>query len=217
MTNIFKNPRKITLRDQLFNAGQTALADAGWRVSRVPGMGKSSVRRIEKDGEEHLVSIRTTQDQFIAFPPKPKGKGWVTLDDVDAVIAVSVDANVPPKAALVHWLPGDEMRQRFNRALRARADAGHSRPPGRGIWVPLYIKDDDTVRHVGGGAGLDHPAMAKIPLRDVEPSREAPGGGSPQGEARGEDDEGSVIDQAKRMISQRIGIPESAIRITIEA
>lgn len=213
MTNIFKTSRKITLRDQLFQAGVRALMDAGWQVSRAPGMGKSSVRRIEKDGQQMLVSIRTSQDQFIAFPPKAKGKGWVTLDEVDAVIAVSVDANVPPKKALVHWLPGDETRERFNRALKARADAGHSRPPGRGIWVPLYIKDDDTVRHVGGGAGLDHPAMATIALDDVPPSREAPAT-----EATGEqDDQRSVIDQAKRMISEHIGVPMAAIRITIEA
>src|SRR5258705_3520511 len=110
MTNIFKTPEKRGRKTRLFQIGVQTLEKEGWAVTRQKGLGKSSVRRIAKDGESKLVSIRTTQDQWIAFPPEPNAKGWTTLDDVEVVVAVSVDANVPPQEALVHWLPAKEMR-----------------------------------------------------------------------------------------------------------
>src|SRR5687768_405192 len=158
VTNIFKDPEKHKRKKRLFQIGVETLEKAGWSVTKEK-LGKSSVRRITKNGESKLVSIRTTQDQWIAFPPKPQGKGWVTLDDVDVVLAVSVDANVPPKEALVHWLPGDEMRERFDLALKARKKADRVQPDRRGVWIPLYEREDASanVSYVGGGAGLDHP------------------------------------------------------------
>jgi hypothetical protein len=44
------------------------------------------------------VSIRTTQNQWIAFPRRLDNKGWGTLSDVDVVLAVSVDDVEQPKA-----------------------------------------------------------------------------------------------------------------------
>ena len=67
MTNIFGQPEKLDLKRELFAIGVKALEDAGWTVERATGSGKSSVRRIKKGGESKLVSIRTTQDRWIAF------------------------------------------------------------------------------------------------------------------------------------------------------
>jgi hypothetical protein len=75
----------------LFDIGVEALEKEGWKVSRVPGSGKSSLRRITRGTESLDVSIRTTQDTWIAFPRTPDDKSWRTLSDVDAVVAVSVD------------------------------------------------------------------------------------------------------------------------------
>ena len=104
------------------------------------GRARAGERQVErsphlKGGVTKLVSIRTTQDTWIAFPRTEEDKGWRTLDDVDQVVAVSVDDRQNPKFAKVHILDGNEMRDRFNRAYAARKKAGHSIPIGRGVWV----------------------------------------------------------------------------------
>jgi hypothetical protein len=213
MTNIFKTTEKRDRKKQLFRIGIETLQKHGWTVTREKGLGKSSVRRITRNGESSLVSIRTTQDQWIAFPPKPKDKGWVTLDEVDVVVAVSVDAQVPPQEALVHWLPADEMRERFDQALKARKEANRVQPDRRGVWIPLYEREDDSenVSYVGGGAGLDHPPIARILLSGPDAEPPAPLRGDDQGEHQ------LTIAEAKRRLAFTLGVPESSIRITVEA
>jgi hypothetical protein len=214
MTDIFETPEKVERKHRLFQIGLETLQGQGWSVAREEGLGKSSVRRITKNGQSKLVSIRTSQDQWIAFPPKPNGKGWITLDDVDVVLAVSVDANEPPKEALVHWLDAAEMRQRFDRAAKARRDAGRVLAKRRGVWIPLYLREDESesVSYVGGGAGLDYPEIARVPMSG--------GSSTPTTGARGgidNDEEGLTIAEAKRGLSFSLGVPESSIRITVEA
>ena len=131
MTNVSATPEKVELRRRLFGLGEKALEQDGWRIERVPGSGKSSVRRIIRNGESHVVSIRTSQDTWIAFPRSADGNGWVTLDDVDTVIAVTVDDREAPKWAAAYMVSAEEMRQRFDRAYHARKDAGH---PPCGAW-----------------------------------------------------------------------------------
>jgi len=227
MTNVFKEPGKAELKYRLFEIGVGALENEGWVVTKEKGLGKSSVRRITKGKESLLASVRTTQDQWIAFPPKPEG-GWVTLDEVDVVIAVSVDSGTPPREALVHWLPGDEMRNRFDQAAAARKRAGHEYPKPnmrRGLWVPLYIHDDGrTARFAGGGAGLDHPAMARVKLRGDPPRHPSRVGvsappampGATEVIAGTAGDLLSAIANAKRQLAAELGISEDSIRIIIE-
>src|SRR5687768_11138979 len=143
MTNIFKSGDKRWRKRRLFQIGLEVLEKDGWRVSRERGMGKASVRRIERPGESRLVTIRTTLDQWIAFPTKPKGKGWVTLDEVDVVVAVSVDNPDSPRDVLVHWIAADDMRQRFDAAYRARKAVNRVQPERRGLWIPLYQREDE--------------------------------------------------------------------------
>ncbi len=166
MTDVFKTPEKKPLKDRLFAIGLEALRSQGWAIERIPGEGKASVRLISKSGEKsRRVSIRTTQDQWIAFPRRLDDKGWITLSDVDVVLAVSVDDALHPTAALVHWIEGDDMRARFDRTYEARRKAGHQIHLGRGVWLPLYIADDhNTARYAGGGAGLDNPEIARVHL-----------------------------------------------------
>ena len=217
MTNIFNDPKKHERKKRLFQIGVETLQRRGWAVTKEK-LGKSSVRRISKNGDSKLVSIRTTQDQWIAFPPKPDGKGWITLDDVDVVIAVSVDANDPPREALVHWLPGDDMRKRFTVALRARLAADRVQPDRRGVWIPLYMREEDNrenVSYIGGGAGLDYPEVARVPMN---------GGAAlpPRGAgAEVDHDESSndllTIAEAKRRLARTLGVAESSIKIMVEA
>src|SRR5712664_1558441 len=99
MTNVNLTPEKGSLRDTLFQFGIETLQQHGWSVERIPGIGKSSVRRITKGGKNRKVSIRTSQDTWIAFPRNKKDNGWATLSDVDLVLAVSVDDGHNPKFA----------------------------------------------------------------------------------------------------------------------
>ncbi len=212
MTNIFGDSEKVAIKTQLFAAGIKALERAGYKVERIQGSGKSSVRRISKGKESKVVSIRTTQDTWIAFPRTEHDKGWRTLDEVDLVVAASVDDRHNPKFAKVHMLDGDEMRDRFNRAYAARMRAGHSIPIGSGVWVSLYIPEgNEHVSHVGAGAGLKTPPIATIPLiDDVSPAVEAVAGVENNFEPLS-------IPDAKRRLALTLGVEPENIKITVDA
>ena len=227
MTNIYKTPEKKEIRDRLFNAALRALRERGWTTSRVSGAGRSSVRRIAKDGREVLVSIKTTQDRFIGFVPSEDGNSWETLDDVEMIIVASVDDSVPPRTALVHQFDAAEVQSRFDLTMKVRRASGiKDKESGRGPWLPLYKRDPTKPRYAGGGLGLDFPPIARYALADLPAKREidseipavgvktpAPEKGSKIPPTSGS----SVIAEAKRLIARGLNVPESAIRITIEA
>jgi hypothetical protein len=211
MTNVYRTPEKADIKRRLFDIGIQALRDQGYHVERARG--GSSVRRATKNGESKLVSIRTTQDQAIAFPPKKDG-GWRTLDDVDMVVAVSVDDKEAPRYAWVHFIDGDDMRDRFNRTYEARKAAQLKVPKGRGVWLSLYKEESsDQPRRVGAGAGLVYPRVATVPLNgnDAGPSPASPG-------FRPVDQpERLTIAEAKRRLAASLGVDESGIKISVEA
>lgn len=213
MTNVYGTPEKVTMKTALFNAAISALEKDGWKVERVAGSGKSSVRRITKGKESKVVSIRTTQDRSIAFPRIEGDKSWRTLDEVDAVVAASVDDKENPHFGNIHLLPGDEMRDRFNRTYEARLKAGHTIPVGRGVWLSLYANEAlSPVHHVGAGAGIKYPPFAKVPL-------DAAALISADNEVDEEDvkaDEGLTIAEAKRGLAITFGVDPSNIKIIVE-
>jgi len=214
MTNVLATPEKVSRRDRLFQIGLETLHKNGWRVERIPGFGKSSVRKITKGGKSRKVSIRTSQDAWIAFPRNDANNGWVTLSDVDVVLAVSVDDRHDPKFAQVHMIEADEMRQRFDRAYGARIKAGYNIPLGRGVWVSLYHPDGtDPVTHVGGGAGLDHPPIARVPLESEESDSDV----SVETKNLNDVDKPLTIAEAKRRLAMTLGVDPSSIKITVEA
>lgn len=181
------------------------------------------MRLIRKPGKSHRVSIRTTQDQWIAFPRRADDKGWITLSDVDVVLAVSVDDVAAPSAARVHWIGADDMRTRFDKAYKVRRTAGHTLHLGRGIWIPLYIPDDGTPRLAGGGAGLDHPEIARVPLangvgaQQVDEPGRAPARSAVRTSESGSSEDGPLtIPEAKRRLAATLGVSEASIKITIE-
>jgi hypothetical protein len=228
MTNVSGTPRKRSTRRGLFAFAVQTLEKQDWKVSRIPRGGKASLRLIERGSERHKVSIRTSQDTWIAFPRDRAGKdGWVTLGDVDYVIAASVNDKVNPTEARIHMIPGDEARDRFNRAYTARKAANHRIPAGRGIWVSLYEKDaNDPVTHVGAGAGLAHPPIGVLDLTkyslptgsdgDGEEDEEESSEGTPMATPAVPIDAPLTIPEAKRRLAVSLGVPESAIKISIE-
>lgn len=215
MANVTKTPEKKRIRRALVAAALATLEKEGWKAARVKGHGKSRVRRISKNGKSHLALIKTSQDQFLAIPRNADDAGWLTLDDVDVVIAAVVDDPAHPKVAWVHWFEAKDLRQRFDAAYKARRKAGHSIPVGRGLWLALY--DDETrsaVQAVGAGAGSAHPPIARVPLEEADGDAVTNGGKPP--------DDGDrfaplTIPEAKARLARTLGVDPGAIRITVEA
>lgn len=216
MTNVYGSPEKVAMKTQLFRIALEVLEKDGWKVEREPRSGKSSVRRITKGKESLLVSIRTTQDTWIAFPRTPGDKKWRTLDDVDAVVPVSVDDRENPRYAKVHLIDGDEVRARFNRAYKARKAAGHSIPVGRGVWISLYDQEaTDPVNRVGAGMGLDFPPIATVPLSSEQIA--AVGADDDEDVASPGEEAPLSIAEAKRRLALTLGVDPANIKITVEA
>lgn len=216
MTNVYGTPEKANMKNQLFRIALEVLQKDGWKVEREPRSGKSSVRRITKGKESLLVSIRTTQDTWIAFPRTEGDRSWRTLDDVDAVVPVSVDDRENPKYAKVHLIDGDEVRARFNRAYKARKAAGHSIPVGRGVWVSLYDQEaNDPVSHIGAGMGLEFPPMAMVPLSSEQIAAVAPD--DDEDPASPGEEAPLSIAEAKRRLALALGVNPANIKITVEA
>ncbi|HEY1707101.1 MAG TPA: hypothetical protein VGG10_02465 [Rhizomicrobium sp.] len=218
MTNVSATPEKVAIRRGLRAAAEAALREQGNKVERVQGAGKSSLRRITKGGVSKLVSIRTTQDRWIAFPRNKQDTGFTTLEEVDFVVAASVDDQHNPRFAKIHFLPGDEMRERFERAYHARKGAGYTLPSGRGVWVSLYEQEmSDPVNRVGAGAGLKHPAIAEMPLDAVEGVPDEDDDAETDVEALGARiaEPPLTIAEAKRRLALSLGVPEASITITI--
>jgi hypothetical protein len=212
MTNIYGHPEKRWVRASLFRAAEMALEQGGWKVERISRSGKASVRRITKGKLEKTVSIRTSQDMWIAFPRTPDDKAWATLEEVDYVVASSVDSRDTPRFARVHLIEGNEMRARFDRAYAARKKAGYALPVGRGVWLSLYDKESqDPVTLVGAGVGLDYPAVANLPLMDETDLEEA----EPHHPEVANDETPLTIAQAKRRLALSLGVSETDIKITI--
>jgi len=230
MTNVYRSPEKLATKQVLFETAIDALEANGWSVERVPGAGKSSVRRITKGSVSGTASIRTSQDTWIAFPRNWQDNGWVTLSEVDYVVASSVDDGRDPKFAKVHLIAADEMRQRFERAYAARKGAKHKLQLGRGVWVSLYYTEAKRpVNRVGAGAGLTNKPIACVPLsRPPEDSPVEPRSGSisnwvptpsssPMLRAPLGDDEPLTIPDAKRRLAMALGVSEADIKITISS
>lgn len=215
MTNVSATQGKLTVRSLLFRAAEEALEKGGWRVERIPRSGKSSIRRITKGKLEKTISIRTSQDTWIAFPRTPDDRTWATLADVDYVVAASVDSRDNPRFARVHLIEGAEMRARFDRAYASRKKAGYTMPVGRGIWLSLYEKESlDPVTLVGAGAGLDHPAIATLPLTGQESHLKSKESDSQIFEGPTNETH-LTIAQAKRRLALSLGVSEADIKITI--
>jgi len=202
--------KKTAIRKHLRAIAEETLRRHGWNVERVEGAG-TSVRKISKGGDSKTITIRTTQDAHIAFPRTPDNKRWKTLNDVDAVVAASVDDPSNPQFALIHMLDGDDMRKRFDRAYKARLAAGHTIPNGRGVWLSLYREEgNDPIQLVGAGAGNAYPPIDRVPMNGA--------GAAPGAEPHDQPAEAPLtIAEAKRRLAQTLGVDPSSIKITVEA
>lgn len=228
MTNIYTTPEKVQYAKRLFEIGSEYLERQGYEVSRVPRAGKKSLRRIKKGKEETNVAIRTSQDQWFAFPRAEDGS-WLGMDDVDVerviVVALNTREEGKEKIALVHDFPASEVRERLNKNYKARFKANPDVDISHGNWISLYHEEaNEPLSLVAAGIGLKHPPKERVPLlslssSEVEEEDLAEAEDTPQAAIATSSvaaDESLTIPEAKRRLALTFGVDPSAIKITVE-
>lgn len=154
----------------LTDAAMKAMEEEGWTVTKAPGHGRSNAWNIEKKGKSGRVSIRTTQNRWIAYQPQDGGKNWKTLDDADYVCisAFDYDDDDDPISIDVHFIKADIILDAFNRSYKARTDDGASITDGFGMWTCMDECEEDRAVNVGSGFATDKNMIASYPLDDAD-------------------------------------------------
>ena len=209
------------MKSRLFAIGIKALEDNGWTVSAGPNSRLASVRTMAKGDKSFAVSIRTSQSRWIAFPRSENGTGWDTLDEVEQVLAVTVDDPHAPAKAYVHLVDAVEMRARFAEGYEARVASGRTVNPRSPMWVPIYTEPNvKKPTHAGAGAGDANPAIAVVNLESADEAEAAvsnPSSAVSDGTQRDDKEGPLTIAEAKRRLALTLGVDPSSIRITVEA
>jgi hypothetical protein len=228
MTNIYATPEKIQYAKRLFEIGVEYLESEGFEVMRVPRSGKKSLRRVKKGREEYNVAIRTSQDQWFAFPRDDDGN-WLGMDDVDVrrviVVALNTRDEGKEKIALVHDFSADEVRKRLNKNFDARYAVNPNFDTSHGNWISLYTEEaKEPTSLVGAGIGIKFPPVARIPLLGETPdevdeddlAEAADLTHEPAATQFRVEDGPLTIPEAKRRLALTFGVDPSAIKITVE-
>lgn len=228
MGDIFGRPEKITYAKSLFQIGLKYLEGLGYEIRKVPKAGKKSLREILKDGNTSRVVIRTSQDQWFAFPRDADGQ-WLGLDDVGAERVIVVVLNTrdedADKVAFVHDFTADAVRKRLNLNYKARIKAGYSVRDHIGNWISLYGEyDKSTASLAGAGIGNEYKPVDRIPLNfegiEAVETEEVETEDAPITETQklavAPSSEGLTIPEAKRRLAITFGVDPSNIKITVE-
>ena len=199
---------------KLFDIGIKGLERDGWTISKIPGSGKSSHRKIAKNGEEFVVVIKTTQEAWPSF--QRTDTSWNTLPDVDKVVVVSVQKK-GSNLVKVHLIDGKDLLQRLDQAYEAQIAAGYRYKAGSPFWISLYKSPTDypnNVLYVGGGVGSAYPPIHTDSLSGGKPGADTTE--SPEEMTAGSE-KGITIPEAKRLLSISLGVDPSNIKILVEA
>lgn len=219
MTNVYKEPRKLNTKQRLFSIGLETLTNEGYTLGRIKGTGYS-VRSARKGNKTLRVTIRTSQNQWFAFPRTADDKGWLSLDDADLVVVITTDGE--KRNGIPFIFPADEVRRRFDALYAARIAAGHSIPVQRGVWLSLFTEDTGTSPiYTEGGIGnireyrRDAQPLGTVDDADLEADEDptAETAAPPSGPS---DDGPLTIPEAKRRLALTFGVDPSAIKITVE-
>lgn len=148
----------------MVDAAKRGLEQQGYQLERQPGRGLSNVWNALRDGSVKTVSIRTTRNRWIAFPPLEGGDKWKTLDDVDLVAVSAVDSKDAPKNIEVYVFEASEVKSRFNAAYQARRNAGQVVRDDFGMWICLDTDNRNMPVSVGSGLAEKYPAIVAFSI-----------------------------------------------------
>ncbi len=190
-----------------------AYENEGYSMKKIPGRGLSNTWHVEKDGKQQKLSIRTTQDQWFAFPKSKDG--WKTLDDVDLVAVASIDNIEKPQNILVYKFNADEVRNCFNASRDARLNAGMIVKDDYGMWVGLNkFSSQDFPQGVGSGLGEKYPPTSfKIPTSNLANSEENTETDFSLLSSKNSVE--NIVEIARKDISALIGIPKDKITLEV--
>ena len=215
MTNQFNDMSDSRTWAVLVGAATRALTEAGFAPKRVPGRGRSNVWEVQEDGRHKRVSIRTTKDRWIAFPPLEKGTKWKTLDDVAIVIVAAVDDSEDPRNVEIYRFDAEEVRRRFDASYAARIDAQQTVRDGFGMWLNLDVDDRGRAASVGAGLAAAYPPIATFPLEALVEPTVVPEDSETVGTAtmRPPQTIADVIDGARKHIATLAGVRMEAVKL----
>jgi hypothetical protein len=203
----------------LTNVAKIALKDDGWTVEKAPGHGRSNVWKITKNGEDFLVSIRTTTNRWIAYSSQNHGKGWKTLDDVDfvCVSAFRYDEHAEePVGVSVHLIRASVVLDVFNQNYSARTAEGHTVTDNFGMWICIDKCEGNHAANVGSGFAKKKDQIAEYSLdkgdsdSQVEPVPSSTP--HPQSSSLSVSD---ILDSARVEISKITGLPIEGISLEL--
>ncbi|MDT3684763.1 MAG: hypothetical protein RO009_06955 [Pseudorhodoplanes sp.] len=218
----------------MVDAAKKGAEAGGYKLVRMPGRGLSNIYTAERDGKTQTVSIRTTRDRWIAFPPLAKGTKWKTLNDVDLVLVSTVDSKDDPKKVETYLLPADEVGKRFNAAYAARVKAGHVVRDNYGMWVALDPKEPGSANSVGSGILKGRVPLAAFTIdeliaglgTEIEPEEIVQQEVEDHAHAEVPDDESSeaprtgtiadVMAWARQRISEIAGVRPDAVKLDLK-
>lgn len=209
----------------LVSAAKQAAKEHGLLLSRRPGRGLANVWESTIGGETVLISIRTTRDRYIAFPPLQNGRRWKTLDEVQKVLVATVDDPAKPVAVEVYLFEAADVRARFDAAYSARVAAGQVVTDNFGMWLGLDRDMRDSPAAVGTGIVEAYKQLARFRIADLikaSPApaaaglafdagkRSAPGRGAVDAQSVGE-----IIAWARERIAQAASVPVEAVKLDL--
>lgn len=204
----------------LVGAATRALGDAGLAPKRVPGRGRANTWEVEENGRHKRVSIRTTKDRWIAFPPLESGTKWKTLDDVDIVVVAAVDDRDDPRNVEVYRFEAAEVRRRFDASYAARIAAGQTVRDDFGMWLSLDEDDRGLPASVGAGLATEHSPIttfaleeltAEIPAEPAAVPEDRDTAGTPA--TGGAQTIADVMDWARKRIATLSGVRMDAVKL----
>ncbi len=212
----------------MVNAALEGARSQGYDLRRQPGRGLSNTYQASKDGKVHVVSVRTTRNRWMAFPPLEKGTRWKTLGDVELVLVSAADDNENPQNVDVYLFPADEVRRRFDAAYAARLKAGHKLPDNYGMWVLLDAGNPAVTNQVGSGLAEKYPRIARFSIDELEANGPVLAAGADdeaaaEVEVEGEPNAGTVLNTvadvlafARSKIAELTGMPVNAIKLDLK-
>ena len=221
MTNRLKEMGETKARRIMVGAAIAAAEGKGFKLKRQPGRGLTAVYDAMKNGEQSVVSIRTTRDRWFAFPTQEHGKKWKTLDKSDQVIVAAVDDPADPQAVDVYLFPADEVRKRFDASYAARIANGQTVKDDYGMWVMLDKGDDANASQVGHSLAVDYPAIARYTLDELEAGSTVEVEGSAEAPDKEErvtplNTVADVLSFARERIAVLTGMPVDGIKLDLK-
>jgi hypothetical protein len=167
MATNFNNMAESERWRLMVSAATKAAGYVGYKLSKIPGRGRSNTWAAEIEGKKYRAAIRTSQDRWLAFPPLKNGAAWKTLDDVDMLIIATVNDTDDPTVVEVYTATADEARKRFDAAYQARTSAGLVVKERYGMWINLDRDDRDTPAAVGAGLVEGRKPIGVYPIADL--------------------------------------------------